>query len=156
MKELIEYREKLIARLWGAADEFCLECRAFTEPFKIVEGEWTLHQVAAHVRVVGRAVYSARIQRTLTEDNPDFEVYDPDAWMAEDYRRDEPLDGILDSFSAQIKDLCAELKRLPREAWSRESHHAHQGGGLTLQWWAERNLAHIEEHLKAVKRAKNA
>jgi hypothetical protein len=155
MKELIEYREKLIARLGEAADEFRRECRAFADPFKVVEGEWTLHQIASHVCLVDRDVYSARIRRTLTEDNPDFEVFDPDAWMAEQYRREEPLNGILDAFSANIKDLCAELKSLPREAWSRESRHAHHGGGLTLQWWAERNLAHIEEHLRAVKRVKN-
>jgi len=155
MKELNEYREKLIARLGEAADEFCGECRAFTDPFKVVEGKWTLHQIASHVRVVDREVYSTRIRRTLAEENPEFEVFDPDAWMAEQYRREEPLDGILEAFSANVKDLCAGLHHLPREAWSRESRHAHQGGGLTLQLWVERNLAHVEEHLRAVKRAKN-
>ncbi|HRQ25168.1 MAG TPA: DinB family protein [Anaerolineales bacterium] len=155
MKELNEYREKLIARLGEAADEFCGECRAFTDPFKVVEGKWTLHQIASHVRVVDREVYSTRIRRTLAEENPEFKVFDPDAWMAEQYRREEPLDGILDAFSENVKDLCAGLHHLPREAWSRESRHAHQGGGLTLQLWVERNLAHVEEHLRAVKRAKN-
>lgn len=153
MKELNEYRDKLIARLGEAADEFCRECRAFANPFDAVEGEWTLHQVAAHVRAVDRDVYGARIRRTAEEVNPEFEVFDADAWMAKEYRREEPLEEILDSFSARVKDLCAALKGLPREAWSRESRHAQLGGGLTLQWWVERGLAHIEEHLQAVKRA---
>jgi hypothetical protein len=40
----------------------------------------------------------------------------------------------------------------PREAWSRESRHPELGGGLTLQFWVERSLGHIKEHLTAVKR----
>jgi hypothetical protein len=50
--------------------------------------------------------------------------------------------------------LCAILSGAPREVWSRESRHPELGGGLTLQFWVERSLAHIEEHLTAVKRLK--
>jgi hypothetical protein len=48
------------------------------------------------------------------------------------------------------------LGRLPAEAWSRESRHATFGGGFTLQTWVERDLAHIEEHLKVVQLKSNA
>jgi hypothetical protein len=37
------------------------------------------------------------------------------------------------------------------EAWSRTSRHTTFGSGFTLQTWVERDLAHIQEHLKAVK-----
>ncbi len=42
----------------------------------------------------------------------------------------------------------------PQEVWSREGRHEALGGGLTLQLWVERSLAHIEEHLAAVKQLK--
>ena len=154
MKELLEYREKMIARLADAAQEFCSACRAFDDPFTKVEGEWTAHQIASHTRDVDKMIYGARIRQTLNEENPEFKSFDADAWMAEHYNKVEPLENILSEFSANMDELCAILKSMPREAWSRESRHATMGGGLTLQLWVERSLAHIEEHLLALKKAK--
>ncbi|HLA86717.1 MAG TPA: DinB family protein, partial [Anaerolineales bacterium] len=123
-------------------------------PFTKVEGEWTAHQIASHTRDVDKMIYGARIRQTLNEENPEFKNFDADAWMAEHYNKAEPLENILSEFSANMDELCAILKSMPREAWSRESRHATMGGGLTLQLWVERSLAHIEEHLLALKKAK--
>ena len=154
MKELLEYREKMITRLADAAQEFCSACRAFDDPFTKVEGEWTAHQIASHTRDVDKMIYGARIRQTLNEENPEFKSFDADAWMAEHYKKDEPLENILSDFSANMDDLCTILQSMPRTAWSRESRHETMGGGLTLQLWVERSLAHIEEHLLALKKAK--
>ena len=154
MKELLEYREKMIARLADAAQEFCSACRAFDDPFTKVEGEWTAHQIASHTRDVDKMIYGARIRQTLNEENPEFKSFDADAWMAEHYNKAEPLENILSNFSANMDDLYTILQSMPREAWSRESRHETMGGGLTLQLWVERSLAHIEEHLLALKKAK--
>jgi hypothetical protein len=51
-----------------------------------------------------------------------------------------------------VDELCKTLRDLPQEAWSRQSRHETMGGGLALQLWVERSLAHIEEHLQAVKK----
>ncbi|MDO8754821.1 MAG: hypothetical protein Q7J80_13065 [Anaerolineales bacterium] len=155
MKELLEYRMKMTARLAGAAQEFCSACRAFDDPFIKVEGEWTAHQIASHTRDVDKMIYGARIRQTLNQENPEFKSFDADAWMAEHYNKAEPLENILSDFSANMDDLCTILKSMPREAWSRESRHETMGGGLTLQLWVERSLAHIEEHLLVLKKAKN-
>ncbi len=154
MKELLEYRAKMIARLAAAAQEFCLTCKAFSDPFKKVDGEWTAHQIASHTRDVDKMIYGARIRQTLNEENPEFKNFDADAWMAEHYNKDEPLENILSDFSANMDDLYTILQPMPREAWSRESRHETMGGGLTLQLWVERSLAHIEEHLLTLKKAK--
>jgi hypothetical protein len=53
-----------------------------------------------------------------------------------------------------VEGLCESLSGLPLEAWSRESTHEALGGGLTLQLWVERSLAHIEEHLQTVNQLK--
>jgi len=53
-----------------------------------------------------------------------------------------------------VSSLVKILRDLPGEAWTRESRHLIQGGGLTLQTWVERDLGHIKEHLESVKKAK--
>lgn len=153
MKELLEYREKLIARVAEAAQEFSAACESFADPFTKVEGEWTVHQIAWHTRDVDKMVYGERIRRTLKEENPEFKSFDADVWMAGNYNKDEPLVNILAEFAASVDGLGKALESMPREAWSRASRHETLGGELTLQLWVERNLAHIEEHLLTLKNA---
>ena len=153
MKELLEYREKMVKRFGEAAQEFRAACEAVSDPFAKIEGEWTLHQIASHTRDVEKLVYGMRIQRTLNEDNPEFKNFDADMWMMTHYNQQEPLANILDEFTKNVGDLCKTLQALPQEAWSRESRHDIQGGELTLQLWVERSMAHIEEHLHTVKKA---
>jgi hypothetical protein len=152
VKELLEYRIKMIARLEEAARDFRAACEVVNDPFAKVEGEWTLHQIASHTRDVEKLVYGMRIQQTLNETNPEFKNFDADEWMAAHYNQRESLAQILDEFTKNVTDLCATLRNLPQEAWSRESRHEAIGNGLTLQLWVERSLAHIEEHLQAVKK----
>jgi len=151
MKELIEYRINLTARLEQAAREFVEACKA-RDAFANIEGsDWTVHQIAFHTRDVDKLVYGARIQKTLREDNPKFENFDADSWMSAHYDKEEPLDKILNEFLKSITKLRETLLNLPNEVWSRESRHASLGGGQTLQLWVESSLAHVEEHLKALK-----
>ncbi len=152
MKELLEYRVKLIERLMEASQEFRVACEAITNPFTKVEGEWTLHQIASHTRDVSKLVYGARVLKTLHEENPEFKSFDADEWMLAHYKKEEPIAEILDGFSSNCDELCKMLTTLPREAWSRVSRHETIGGSLTLQLWVERSLAHIEEHLLTLKK----
>ena len=151
MKDLLEYRSKLIDRLEASMVEFRRACLAISDPFQAVdEGGWNTHQLAAHTRDVDKVVYGMRIRRTIEEDNPEFRNFDADEWMATHYDADEPLASILDELSASIKTAASMLRGLPREAWSRASRHETYVSGFTLQTWVERGLAHIEEHLETV------
>lgn len=155
MKELIEYRKRLIERLEEAAQEFHAACLAISDPFApLDEGGWNAHQVAAHTRDVDKAAYGWRIRRTLEEENPLFPNFDGDAYMNAHYDSKEPLRDLLDGFVKSIEALAKVLRDMPADGWSRESRHETQGGGLTLQHWVERSLAHIEEHLATAKKAK--
>jgi Ni,Fe-hydrogenase I large subunit len=155
MKELFEYRVKMLARLREAAQEFRLACETAHDPYKKMEGEWTLHQTASHVRDVNKLIYGARIHRTLAEDNPEFISFDADDWMNNNYNEHESPADILTEFTANVEELCDTLSKQPREVWSRESRHETIGEGLSLQLWVERGLAHIEEHLLTLKKAEN-
>lgn len=154
MKELLEYRAKLIDHLETVTEEFCQACLTVASAFTAVdEGGWNIHQLAAHARDVDKIVYGMRIHRTAEDNNPVFQDFDADQWMAANYQADEPLASILDELSDSVKETAAMLRDLPPEAWSRESSHEIYGGGFTLQTWVERGLAHIQEHLETVKKA---
>jgi hypothetical protein len=153
VNELIEYRRRLMDRLVEAGNDFCTACEARPAAAPL-EGDWTLHQIAAHVRDVDRFVYGARVLRTLQEENPLFENFDADDWMAEHYNKTEPLKDILSDFKSNLGDRCTLLGEIPQEAWSRVCRHETMGEGFTLQLWVERCLAHIEEHLLVVGKSK--
>jgi hypothetical protein len=156
MKELLEYRTKLIARLVEAADDFHRECLAVQDVTMPLEaGGWTVHQIAAHTRDVHKLVYGLRVRRTAAEDNPEFQNFNGEEYMAEYYSKSEPLNEILDELVGQVESLAEELRSLPSQAWARESSHVMLGRDLTLQTWVEKDLAHIEEHLATVRKGKS-
>ena len=153
MKELLAYRRSLIDRLVNVTSEFCAACLLVKDVFApLAAGQWNVHQVAVHVRDVDTLVYGSRARRTAVEDDPEFQNFDGEAYMAEHYSASEPLYEILDELRGNVQGLANMLRELPAEAWSRTSRHATLGHGFTLQTWVERDLAHIVEHMEAVKR----
>ncbi len=151
MKELLEYRVFLVARLRQAAKEFCAACEMRDPAAKISE-EWTVHQAAFHLREINRLVYDVRVRQILREENPLFENFDPEEWMAAHYDSQEEFKKILSEFMTSVDSLCSVLSAVPNEAWSRLSQHKILGDGLTMQLWVEYGLAHIEEHLVEIRR----
>lgn len=152
MKELNEYRAKLLKRLVEAAHEFreaCLVTADALTPFEA--GGWNVHQLAAHTRDVEQLVYGVRARRTMLEDNPGFANFDSETHAREHYAPAEPLTAIVDELVQHTESLAGQLSALPPEAWARVSSHEKLGHGLTLQLWVERGLAHIEEHLATIK-----
>ena len=153
MKELREYRAKLMERLGQAAKAFRAACLAVDDPLAPMQSNgWNVHQIAAHTRDVDKLVYGLRARRTAAEDNPEFSTFDGDAHMADNYQPGESLDELLDGFVENVEAFVEFLRTMPEEAWSRVSRHTTLGGDLTLQSWVEKNLAHIEEHLGDVKK----
>jgi len=155
MKELTEYRTQLINKLVTTAKDFRATCLMVKDPFAAFEeGGWNVHQVAAHTRDVDQLVYGMRAQKTAQEDNPEFQNFDGDEYTREHYSVNESLSTLLDGFVQNVESLAELLRALPPGAWSRVSRHAKLGNGFTLQTWVERDLAHIEEHLETVRKAK--
>lgn len=151
MKELLEYRVFLVSRLRHAAEEFCEACKV-VDVNKKISGDWTVHQIAFHLRDLNNLVYDGRVRQTLNEENPLFENFDPEDWMATHYDKNESLEKVLSEFKLKVDSLCKILSDLPNEAWSRLSQHKILGDELTMQLWVEYGLAHIEEHLVEMRR----
>ncbi len=154
MKELLEYRKQLVARLVTASEELRDACLAVHDPLASLEDGWNVHQIAAHTCIVNKLVYGFRARKTAEVDNPEFKSFDSDTYMAKQYDVDKPLNEMLDDFVKDVQKLSEFLSALPAEAWSRVSRHVTLGSGLTLQSWVERDLGHIEEHLETVGKVK--
>ena len=153
MKELAEYRMNLMKRLEEAAGEFREECLKAEEPNTSLQADgWTLHQLAVHTRDVDELVYGLRARQTAVEENPEFPNFDGEAYMSANYNASEPLEAVVTGLVESVHALVEFLRALPVDSWSRVSRHTTLGSGLTLQTWVEKDLAHIEEHLKTVKK----
>jgi DinB family protein len=150
MSELEEYRIRMLEKLEEAARAFRTECLAAADPYAPSKQGWSVHQIAVHTRDVDQLIYGLRARRTAMEDHPKFESFDGDAYMAKNYDASESLEDLLTGFVENVDALVELLRDLPPEGWSRPSSHATLGQGLTLQSWVEKDLAHIEEHLKDV------
>ena len=152
MKELSEYRMKLMQKLEETASAFREECRQAQDPYAPLHADgWSVHQIAVHTRDVDELVYGLRARRAAVEENPEFPNFDGEAHMAANYNASEPLEDVLRSFVENVQALVQWLRALPAASWSRVSRHTTLGGNLTLQTWVEKDLAHIQEHLKTVK-----
>ncbi|NCP16575.1 hypothetical protein GW866_05970 [bacterium] len=152
MEMLLEYRQRFLERLSAAPDELRAALAGVRDArAPLEEGGWNSHQVAVHMRDVNAQVYPPRLYRILNEENPTFENFDGEAWMAAHYDPNEPLEAILAEFARQCAEIAGRLRGLSAEAWNRPGTHPSYGTH-PLQWWAERMLAHIEEHLTQLRR----
>lgn len=154
MKELKDYRNKLLEKLVNTSREFRVASLSVKDPFApLQKGGWNVHQVVAHTRDVNQHVYGLRARRTINEDNPEFQNFDGDAYMAAHYDAAESMSEMLDEFVQSVESLTEMLRALPDAAWSRPSRHVTLGSGFTLQTWVERGLAHIQEHVETVRQS---
>ena len=142
-------------KMLKAAKDFQTACLSIADDkAPLEEGGWNVHQLASHTQDVKVFVYGMRARRTVEEENPEFQDFDAEAWMAEHYDPNESLVDLLDKFLASVQEAVDWLHTLPTEAWARESRHAASSGVFTLQDWVQRDIAHIEEHLKTIEEIK--
>src|SRR5215216_5914502 len=127
MSELEEYRIRLMERLEEAARAFQAECLAAEDPYASSVQGWNVHQIAVHTRDVDRLIYGWRARRTALEDQPEFQSFDGDAYMAKNYDASESLPDLLTGFVENVNALIELLRALPPGGWSRQSSHATLG-----------------------------
>jgi hypothetical protein len=127
MSELEEYRIRMLERLEEAARVFQAECLAVEDPYAAVEGGWNVHQIAVHTRDVDRLIYGLRARRTALEDQPEFQSFDGDAYMAKNYDASEALEDLLIGF---VEDV--EAPATPRLVTPIESCNSGQGSDAAI------------------------
>jgi uncharacterized damage-inducible protein DinB len=110
------------------------------------EGEWSMKEVMAHLLKVERDVFLPRLRRTLEEERPVFDSFDPDAWAAERDHRAGRFEDDLSAFTAVRRHTVVFLEGLPAGAGERVAVSAYFGP-VTLAQYATHVVDHDLEHL---------
>ncbi len=141
-------QDQLIVRLGAASGELRWAVGELPENLwhtRPDEGEWSVHEIAAHTRDIATQVYRVRLARILTEAAPELQLFDEVAWMAGHYNPAEPMAAILDELDAAHREMAALLLDRPETEWARTGHHP-QHGARSAVWWARQAIAHAWEH----------
>jgi FMN phosphatase YigB (HAD superfamily) len=86
--------------------------------------EWSLTEIACHLRDVEREINHPRFEKITKEKNPFIPGVDSDAWAeARDYQSQDGISALAEFVSLRIKTLKL-LDNLSPEAWQRPVQHA--------------------------------
>lgn len=81
-------------------------------------GRWSAHEHACHLSLMER-VWAARVERILSEDNPEFVSYEPDQDEPQDQLLNMDLAEAVDAYDKARHQLIARLRRLKSGQWQR-------------------------------------
>ena len=112
-------------------------------------GDWTMHQVAAHVRDVEQQVFSSRAKRILSENLPAVQNFDQEVWDREHYSSSEGISKIISEFRAARRKQIALLRKTKDKDWLRCALHSTYGQ-ISLQWLVMHHYHHTLEHLAQI------
>jgi uncharacterized damage-inducible protein DinB len=115
--------------------------------------EWTIHQVAAHLRDTEQQVFLLRTQRMVKEAHPAVQGFDQEVWNREHYSPGEPLKKITAEFRAARRRLIRLLRQTSDKDWANWATHP-EFGKISLDWLTMRNYSHTLDHLVQIVRVR--
>ena len=90
--------------------------------------EWSLHQVAAHVRDTDQRAFLNRIQRIMKEEHPAVQNFDQEEfWKENPYAADEPINKIIADFRATRRKMVSLLRKASDQDWKNWARHSALG-----------------------------
>jgi hypothetical protein len=114
------------------------------------QNEWSIHQVAAHMRDTEQQVFLLRTQRILSEVHPAVLNFNQDEWWSrERYMPGEPLKKIIRGFRAARRKLVRLLRRTSDKDWANWAAHP-EYGKISLDWLTLHNYSHTLQHLAQI------
>ncbi len=114
------------------------------------ESEWSLTEIACHLRDVEREVHQFRFRALIEKDNVFIPGVSADEWAAAREYRQQDGEQALEDFIRARKDTLALLRPLPAEAWRRQGRHAFLGT-TTMQEIVHLAVRHDEIHWDQIK-----
>ncbi len=152
------HRAQLIDRLESCGQDYLwfLDHLAQEEPYTVPgAGEWSVHQVAAHMRDTEVHVFLLRTQLLLASEHPAVENFDQEAWNRDHYVPSEPLKQIKAEFRTARRKLTRLLRGANKSAWDNWAQHP-EFGRISLDWLLEHNYVHTLDHLAQIGRLREA
>lgn len=147
-------RMQLIDRLESAGQDYIWYLSILSEDeIKTAPGarEWSVHQIAAHMRDVEMNAFLPRIRRILKEEHPFVENFDEAEWNRSHYTPDEPLRKINAAFRTARRNVVRLLRSAAKEDWDNWAVHSAYGK-ISLDWLLEHDYSHTLDHLAQIGR----
>lgn len=114
------------------------------------EGEWSLTEIACHLRDVEIEINLPRLRKLLEEANPFISAVESDPWAMERDYQSQPGPQALAAFADARQEKVAMLDRLTPDQWQRPARHA-IFGPTTVHELVALTVEHDRVHLKQIK-----
>lgn len=138
--------EKLSAAVEGLSEELLM--------YKPGENRWCIKEVVIHL-CDAELVTLDRMKRVISENNPLFFKFDPDAWALRLQYQSLDMSVFLSLFAAFRSSMVPILHSLKEEDWARTGVH-NQNGKMTLQELVTTFVEHLDRHIRQIERNKKA
>jgi len=112
-------------------------------------GEWTIHQVVAHVRDIEQHAFLARLERILKEEHPAVQNFDQDEWNMTHYDSTEPFKKIVAGFRAARRKFVQLLRKSTDKDWANWAMHS-EYGKISIDWLVMHDYHHTMEHIAQI------
>lgn len=145
-------RAALVDRIESSGQDFLWNLEQLSDNLmdkRVRRGEWTVHQIAAHVRDVEQQVFLRRTQLIVRDERPKVENFDQERWNAEHYDPREPLRKIFGEFRLARRKWIRLLRGASKRDWSNWAVHPDYGR-ISLDWLALHGYNHTVEHIAQV------
>lgn len=114
------------------------------------ESEWSLTEIACHLRDTEIEINLPRLQIILNESNPFISAIEADLWAVERDYQSQPGRPALTAFAESRREKIALLDRLTPADWQRPARHA-IFGPTTLQELVTFTVEHDRLHLRQMR-----
>lgn len=142
MDELYAYRRRLLERYYAIVDDLA----ARSESISSEPSASGLQQTLTHLLQVEERVFYPAIQRIMHEESPALPVLGPEGGQSAP-QFEKRLPELLATYARMHRRMVQLLESQPPKVWGRTGRHPIYGV-RTLQWWLERSLNHVVQHLK--------
>ncbi len=153
-KEVKTWSRPEIAKGFAAGSKRLLktlrQCPRPMWSFTLRKDHWTIQQVLWHLADQEANLY-VRLRLAAAQPGSKVPAYDQNIWADRlSYLKADPIQAR--DLIVLLRDSNADLlKRLPSKAWGQKVHHP-EWGTLTLGFLLNRNIWHLEHHLRQMER----
>lgn len=116
-----------------------------------IPGKWSIGEIVTHLRDIERDVFQVRLRRTLGEDTPHFELFDPDKTAWERGYNELDHRAVAREFRDARAETVRSLEQVPLEAWGRVGVHPKRGPATLEEQVAYQVRSHDVSHLVQMK-----
>ncbi len=150
-------RAELIDRLESSGQDLIWSIEQLSEDERMRPtgaGEWTVHQIASHLRDTEQQVFLRRTEWIFRQEHPVVENFDQEEWDRVHYDPSEPLRKIFSEFRAARRKVVKLLRSSSEKDWKNWAVHP-EYGRISLDWLTLHDYYHTCEHIAQIGRLRD-